>query len=156
MTNLKPQEPSVGIYTYPTFTQKDDMKMYVVPCTCMNADDTITFVVEVDAFNVSVSTYTTQKTDWWSDPFRQNDAINVNRPSWLVSIDYTIRSLLNSLWHRISVTRDVWIHGYVSYQSTTLMSAQQAINYANALTTAVGHYEEMRTELENSTNDDGC
>jgi hypothetical protein len=33
------------------------------------------------------------------------------------------------------------------------MSAQQAINYANALTTAVEHYEEMKIE---ATNGDGC
>jgi hypothetical protein len=153
MSKLTPQEPAIGIYAYPQFSKKDDMKMYTVPCTCMNEDDSITFTVEVDEYSITVSTYTTQKTDWWSDPFKRNDAINLDRPSWFVSIDYTIRSMLNSLWHRISVTRDVWIHGYVSYQASTLMSAQQAINYANALTTAVEHYEEMKIE---ATNGDGC
>lgn len=156
MSKLTPQEPAIGIYTFPQFSKKDDMKMYVVPCTCMNESDSITFCVEVDEYSITVSTYTTQKTDWWSDPFNRNDAINVDRPSWIVSIDYTIRSFLNSLWHRISVTRDVWINGYVSYQASTLMSAQQAINYANALTTAVEHFKEMQAELQSSTNEDGC
>ena len=57
--DLKPQEPAEGITKT---AQYPGYESYQVPCICGNPDDTIEFTVENDDCEVTVSTYTLQRT----------------------------------------------------------------------------------------------
>jgi hypothetical protein len=60
---MKPQKPAQGI-----LIQRDwgDTKMYHIPCECCGSDCQHEVMVEADDYGVTVTTYTTQKTKWWS------------------------------------------------------------------------------------------
>lgn len=59
---LTPQTPAEGI-----LIRKDygDAKTYTVPCECCGSDCEHNVWVEADEINVTVTTYTQQKTKWW-------------------------------------------------------------------------------------------
>ena len=57
------QTPAEGILLHKDF---GDVKYYTVPCECCSTDCVHTVCVEADDTGVSVTTYTTQKTNWWS------------------------------------------------------------------------------------------
>lgn len=99
---MKPQTPAEGILLHKDF---GDARYYVVPCDCCSTDCAHQVCVEADETGVSVTTYTTQKTNWWSQ----------NR--WQV------------IWGLLT-------RGYVKYEASIIMTQQQAVNYANVLTTA--------------------
>jgi len=131
--DLKPQEPAVGVVAtskYPGF------ETYRIVCSCGNPDDDIEMVVENDDHEVIVSTYTTQKTSWWEDPFKQHKSYSIE-PEWLYQVNYYVRGFLNALWHRLKITWSVWIHGHVKYNHTAIMTPQQALNYSETLSQAV-------------------
>jgi hypothetical protein len=60
---LKAQQPAEGILLHKDF---GDSKFYVVPCDCCSTDCEHQVCVEADDMGISVTTYTTQKTNWWS------------------------------------------------------------------------------------------
>jgi len=60
---MKPQTPAEGILLHKDF---GDAKFYTVPCDCCSTDCAHSVCVESDDTGVSVTTYTTQKTNWWS------------------------------------------------------------------------------------------
>jgi hypothetical protein len=57
------QKPAEGILLHKDF---GDAKYYVVPCDCCSSDCEHQVCVEADETGISVITYTTQKTNWWS------------------------------------------------------------------------------------------
>mgnify|MGYP003340471989 FL=1 len=57
------QLPAEGILLHKDF---GDAKYYVVSCDCCSTDCAHQVCVEADETGVSVTTYTTQKTNWWS------------------------------------------------------------------------------------------
>ena len=57
------QLPAEGILLHKDF---GDAKYYVVPCDCCSTDCAHQVCVEADDTGVSVTTYTTQKSNWWS------------------------------------------------------------------------------------------
>lgn len=121
--DLKYQEPAVGITkTYDCETSV----MYDVRCECGSPDDTITLEVEADDHSVWVTHYVTVKTNW----FVQDD--------WAYA--------LRALWKRIVFTYNLWVHGYVKYEASTLMSQQAAYNYAHTLLRAVEDVQRLRGE----------
>jgi hypothetical protein len=137
---LEPQLPAEGILTISDYGTS---KIYKVDCTCGNEDDAITFEVDVDDYyNITVNTWTVQKTSWWDDPFKQTESINKLDPysSWW-TINYFVRAWLNSIAHRCKITWQVWTKGYVRYNSSTIMTRQQALNYAATLQQAVKECE---------------
>jgi len=117
------QKPAEGI-----LLQKDfgDSKFYRIPCDCGNTEDDIILEVESDETGISVRHYVKVKTDWWTMPTRY---------SWL-----------NSLIHRCKLTWKLWIQGYLDYEATTIMSKQQAFNYAYTLNEAVKDVERFQKE----------
>lgn len=142
--NLEPQTPAVGImqtYNSPGF------ETYRVECSCGNEDDAIVFSVEETYGEVSVSTYTTQKTSWWDDPFRQHKSYEIENPL-LFQLNYYVRGFLNSLTHRMKVTWAVWVHGCVEYSQSTIMTPQQALNYSEVLRLAVERIVEQQEKIQ--------
>lgn len=63
MSNMKPQTPAEGILLHKDF---GDSKFYVVPCDCCSSGCEHQVCIEADETGVTVTTYTTQKTNWWS------------------------------------------------------------------------------------------
>ena len=61
--NLKHQVPAEGILLHKDF---GDAKFYTVPCDCCNSECAHDVCIEADETGVTVTTYTTQKTNWWS------------------------------------------------------------------------------------------
>lgn len=149
--DLKPQEPAVGIMQT---HNSPDFKMYHVECSCGNSDDAIDFTVEEDAGEVIVQTFTVQKTAWWKDPFQQRKSYEIEN-EFLYQLNYYVRGFLNAMAHRLRITWDVWVHGYVRYSQSTIMTPQQALNYSDTLRQAVknvvAEQEQRRRERENAT-----
>lgn len=137
---MKPQTPATGIMLTKDF---GDSKYYKVDCECGQPDDSIVFNVEVDDGSVTVHTWTTQKTSWWDDPFKANSTFRFD-PEWLWFLQHRIRNILNSIAHRVQVTWCVWIHGYVDYESYTIMTEQQTLNYAETLKQAINDIKEYK------------
>jgi len=100
---MKAELPAVGILKRSDW---GDAVTYQVVCECQDANHDHNIWVEADDAQVTVTTYTTQKSKWWS----------LNR--W------------QTIW--ILLTK-----GYVEYESTLIMTEQQALNYAETLKTAI-------------------
>jgi len=60
---MKPQTPAEGILLHKDF---GDAKFYTVTCDCCSTDCAHSVCVEADETGITVTTYTTQKTNWWS------------------------------------------------------------------------------------------
>jgi hypothetical protein len=120
-----------------------DSKMYHVPCSCGNNDDAIDFEVEADELGVTVTTYTTQKTNFWTESISKN--YNIDNP-YLQEFDWFWKDIWNGFVTRLRLTKDIWWHGYVKYQSTAIMSEQQALNYAETINSAVRDVKFFREE----------
>ena len=131
--DLTPETPAQGISKN---TQFPGYESYQVSCICGNPDDTIEFTVDNDDCEVTVSTYTLQRTPWWEDPFKRHQSYKIEN-ELLFQINYYVRGFLNALSHRLKVTWSVWIRGHVEYSQTTIMKPQQALNYSETLKRAV-------------------
>lgn len=57
------QKPAEGILLHRDY---GDAKLYTITCECCSTDHTHNIWVEADVTGVTVTTYTTQKTKWWS------------------------------------------------------------------------------------------
>lgn len=140
---MKPQTPAEGILKTNDF---GDSKWYQVVCGCGQPDHTLTVEVEADEMGVSVNTYATVKTDYWTETVKPSAGIdNV----WLEEFDAVWKGFVNGLVTRLKLTWDIWVKGYVSAETTILMSEQQTINYANTLTSAVNDVKMFRDKRLN-------
>lgn len=63
MSNMKPQTPAEGILLHRDY---GDAMQYTITCECCGPDCSHNVWVEADDVGVTVTTYTTQKTRWWS------------------------------------------------------------------------------------------
>ena len=135
---MTPQTPAQGILLTRDFGKS---KFYTVVCSCGNPDDEIGFEVSAeDGNDIVINTWTVQKTSWWDDPFKQNSGVSAD-PEWWWTVNYRVRGFLNSLAHRIKITWNVWINGYVRYDQFMMMDKQQALNYAETLKQAIADLE---------------
>jgi hypothetical protein len=145
MKDLKPQIPAVGIMKTSDW---GNSKMYKIQCTCGNDDDSIEFMVEADDLDmITITTFTTQKTAYWDRPFDLSETYKIKN-AFLSSIAYGWLIFLNGLHHRLKMTWNLWFDGYLKYQQSTIMSRQQALNYAEALKSAIKDCEEFRKAQE--------
>lgn len=132
---MKAQTPAEGI-----LKSKDygDSIWYKVVCGCGQPDHELTVEVEADESGVSVNTYATVKTNYWSDAVEKRyDIDNV----WLQEFDWTWKGWVNSLCRKAKLTWNLWTKGYIQAETTILMSKQQALNYAETLKSAVKDVE---------------
>lgn len=137
---LEAQTPAEGILETHDF---GNSKWYKVSCGCGQPDHEIAFEVEADDFGINVNTYTTQKTVWWKEYAKKRYDID---NTWLQEFDWFWKDLWNGLVTRLSLTRDIWFKGYVKYESTTTMTKQQALNYAETLKSAINDVESFEKE----------
>lgn len=137
---MKAENPAVGILKRNDF---GNSKYYRVECLCGNNDDAIEFEVEADDTGVSVNTWVTQKTNFWEEPVPQK---YWNDDPWYQEFNYTTTNIINGFIRRCKLTWSIWFQGYVTYQSTTLMSEQQALNYAETLKSAIKDVKEFKKE----------
>jgi hypothetical protein len=140
---MKPQTPAEGILKTNDY---GDSKWYQVICGCGQPDHTLSVEVEADDSGVSVNTYATVKTDYWTDSVKKR--YDIDNP-WLQEWDWFWKDLVNGLLTRLRLTWDIWVKGYVRAETTVLMSEQQAINYAHTLTSAVKDVKLFRDERLN-------
>ena len=140
---MKAQKPAEGISLSKDF---GDSKFYRIDCTCGNEEDQIELMIEVDEDieEIMVSFDTYHATEWWKtlvswETYKIDNA-------WLYSIVNSIQSLINGTAHRLAVTRDVWFKGYVKMHTTTYLSKQQALNFAETLKTAINEIEEYHSK----------
>lgn len=128
---MQPEQPAEGILKRNDY---GDSKFYEVVCTCGNKDDNIEFNVEATDNEVIVYTYTTQKTDFWTTAFKTRYDI---KNEFLQAVECWWKGFANGLATRVQLTWNIWIRGHVTYQSTTILSEQQALNYAATLKAAI-------------------
>ena len=149
MAKLKAQTPALGILKTHDF---GDSMYYTIVCQCGSPDDMIDFSVELAADEQSIELHTvfTPKTAYWQKIV--NDTSNFDN-SWLWSIDYSIRYAINSFYHRLQVTWEVWTHGYVKYHQTTIMSEQQALNYAAIINQSIEDLRKFKQVRDAKRND---
>jgi len=141
---LTPQIPAVGIMQTNNW---GNSKMYAIKCACGNEDDDIEFMVEADEFNVTVTTFTTQKTAYWDRPFDIAETYKIKNV-FLSTVAFEWLTLLNCLHHRLKMTWNLWFNGYLKYQQSTIMTEQQTLNYAEALVSAIKDCQQFRKELQ--------
>lgn len=125
-TKLTPQVPAHGIYEE---HRDKNTVTYTVPCSCTNPDDAITLTIErADDGLVTVEHTVTVKTDFWSG--------NSSHPTgnmfkdWYNTYIGAAVGYIRRCWR---ITYNVWVKGFAEYQCHTVMTEQQALNYAAAL-----------------------
>ena len=137
---MKAQKPAEGILKTHEW---GDSKMYHVACSCGNDDDSIEVCVEADEMGVTVTSYTTQKTNFWEEQVTPH--YDINDP-WHQDLYLATTNIWNGLVRRVKLTWSIWFKGYVTYQSTTIMTEQQALNYAETLKSAIQDVKKFREE----------
>lgn len=111
-----------------------DSKFYKVVCGCGQPDHDLNFEVEAEDIGVTVNTYVTVKTDYWSESLKKR--YDIDNP-YLQELDWTLKDIWNGLVTRLKLTWSVWTKGYVQAETTIVMSEQQALNYAETLKSAI-------------------
>jgi hypothetical protein len=134
---MTPQTPAAGILKTNDF---GNSMWYQVVCGCGQPDHTLTVEVEADEMGVNVNTYATVKTNYWTETIEKR--YDIDNP-WLQEFDWFWKGLVNGLVTRLKLTWDVWFKGYVRAETTTLMSKQQALNYAETLKQAIKDVEDF-------------
>lgn len=134
---MQTEKPAEGIMKTHDF---GDSIYYRVDCACGNEDDQIDFEVELDKEmkQVILNLWTVQKTDWWTKPFKEYSSSENAFVEW---VEEGWFRFWNGLFIRLKHTWTLWWYGYVKYYSTTIMSQQQALNFAETIKTAISHVE---------------
>ena len=117
-----------------------DAKFYRVGCSCMNSSHCIDVIVEADEFGEIVVSFEIEaKTKWWKE-LAPWDTYKIDNPILYFFVN-SAKSLINGLYQRITITKDVWVSGYVSYQTTVILDKQRALNFSETLKEAIEHLE---------------
>lgn len=145
---MNPQQPAEGILKSNDY---GNSKWYQVVCGCGQPDHTLTVEVEADETRVSVNTYVTVKTTYWRETLVKR--YDIDNP-YLQELDWAVKDIINGFITRLKLTWAVWIRGYIETETTTLMSKQQALNYAETLKSAINDvevFENQRKEKYNNS-----
>lgn len=135
---MKPQKPAEGILKTNDY---GDSKWYHVICGCGQPDHSLTVEVEAEEFGVSVNTYVTVKTDYWTESVKKR--YDIDGP-WAQEFDWFWKDLWNGLITRLKLTWTIWTKGYIKAETTILMSEQQALNYAETLKSAIQDVKDFK------------
>jgi len=142
---MKIQTPAEGIMKTSEFGHS---KFYKVVCSCGQPDHDINFEVEATDIDVSVNTYITVKTDYWSESVKKR--YDIDNP-YLQELDWTLKDVVNGLVTRLKLTWTVWTKGYIKTESTIAMTEQQALNYAETLKTAIQDVKQFKAKTDPAT-----
>lgn len=138
---MNAQQPAEGILKTNDY---GNSKWYHVVCGCGQPDHSLTVEVEAEETGISVNTYATVKTDYWNETVKKR--YDIDNP-YLQELDWAVKDIINGFVTRLKLTWAVWAKGYLRCETTTLMSKQQALNYAETLKSAikdVEHFEQGR------------
>lgn len=139
---MKAQKPAEGIQLVHEFK---DTKVFDIACTCTNPDDKISMQVEIDEFDeIVVYFHVTAKTRWWVE-LCSWETYKIDNPV-LYYLSNSIKSFINGLNQRLRITKDVWLNGYVEYQTTTILNKQRALNFAETLKQSVEELEKKNVD----------
>lgn len=135
------QEPILGIskvYDYGT------SKCYKVDCQCGSDDHSITMDIEKDddLSDVVVNTYVTVSTSYWDETVSLSSLCHKIENTFLYNIAYFWISMFNSLVRKVKLTYNIWIDGYVKFSTSTIMTKNQAKNFADTINHAIDTIEE--------------
>jgi hypothetical protein len=138
MTELAPQIPAEGIWTMGPSKGSRTLR---VSCNCGDSEHNMWIDIEAEpgVDSVDVSVYTKQTTDYWSESWKNRYDIN---NGILQELYWRANHLYNSIATRLRLTWEVWMEGQVTYQATTCMNRQQALNLSAALADAVRDVKE--------------
>ncbi len=134
---MNAQQPAEGILKTNDYGSS---KWYHVVCGCGQPDHSLTVEVEAEETGISVNTYATVKTDYWSETVKKR--YDIDNP-YLQELDWAIKDIINGFVTRLKLTWAVWTKGYLRCETTTLMSKQQALNYAETLKSAIKDVEQF-------------
>jgi hypothetical protein len=138
---MKAEAPAEGIMKTGDY---GNSKWYKVVCGCGQPDHELNFEVEAEEdIGVSVNTYVTAKTDYWSESVKKR--YDIDNP-YLQELDWFFKDLWNGFVTRLKLTWAVWVKGYVKCETTVLMSEQQALNYAETLKSAIKDVKDLKNE----------
>lgn len=135
---MTPQSPALGILRTNDFGSS---KWYQIVCGCQQPDHTLTVEVESDEMGVTINTYATVKTDYWTQSVKKRYDID---NEWQQEFDWFWKDLWNGFVTRLKLTWTVWTKGYIKCETTITMSEQQALNYAETLKTAITDVKEFQ------------
>jgi len=137
---MTPQEPAEGI-----LLQNDwgATKVYEVTCSCGTDDHSHRIWVEADDDRVTVATLTKQETNFWTKVVEPRYDIE---NEFLQKINWFVTGFINGIATRIRLTKNIWFDGYVTYESFTMLTEQQALNYATVLQTAIKDVAEFKKQ----------
>lgn len=142
---MKAEKPAEGILKTNDF---GNSKWYHVVCGCGQPDHSLTVEVEAEETGVNVNTYARVKTDYWSETFKKRYDIENNI---IQNLDWFWKDVVNGLIRRVSLTWSVWIKGYLDFETTVLMSKQQALNFSKTIESAIADVEEFENNLKKSS-----
>ena len=131
MKNIKAQTPAEGILLSNDWGYS---KSYSIRCECGDETHSHNLWVEAEDHGITVTIYTDQTTDYWTNTVDPRYDIDNELTQWY---NWFWTGLWNGLCTRIRLTKDIWIHGKCNYQSTVILSKQSATNYAETLKKAV-------------------
>lgn len=146
---MKAQVPAEGILKTHDY---GNSKWYHVVCGCRQPDHSLTVEVEAEETGVSVNTYATVKTDYWSESVKKRYDID---SQWQQEFDWFWKDLWNGFVTRLKLTWAVWTKGYIDCETTILMSEQQALNYAETLKGAIKDVKTFQESRKTHISKDG-
>lgn len=136
---MKYEKPAEGIMKV---YESDTTKIYSIPCSCMNDVHSILMEVESDEFGeIMVHFYSTQSTPCgrW-EKLADWDTYKIDNPILYFFANST-KEFINGLSHRLKITKEVWFTGQIKSESVTILTKQQALNFAETLKVAIKDFE---------------
>jgi hypothetical protein len=138
---MTPEKPAQGILKIDDWGRS---RMYKIECDCHSEDCSHTIDIEADEHGtVTVTTFTTQKTDFWSESIKKRFDIE---NEFLQDLHWRLVGMWNGLVTRLRLTWTLWTQGYVKYEASIILREQVALNYADALKSAVKDVKEFRNQ----------
>lgn len=135
---MKKQTPAEGILVHKDY---GDAKVYTITCECCSEEHTHNVWVEAEETGVSVTTYTEQKTDYWTEKVKPN--YNIDNTIYQ-NIHWFFVGLFNDWYRRFKLIWQILTKGYVKYEASIIMTEQQALNYAETLKQAIKDVKDFR------------
>jgi hypothetical protein len=135
---MKAEKPAQGISKKAEF---DDAVWYEVDCVCGSPHHYHSVWIERDSETqlITVDITTEVTTDFWTQTVPERvGKINLPVVSWAWQ---TVAYAVNETVRRAKIIARVLFKGYIKYDSTVMLTKQQAYNYAKALENAVKELE---------------
>lgn len=135
---MKAEKPAQGISKKQAF---EDAVWYEVDCECGDPNHYHSIWIERDSETQLITVYisTESTTDFWTQTVPERvGKINLPVVSWAWQ---NAAYIINETVRRAKLVARVLFKGYAKYESTVILTKQQAYNYSKALENAVKELE---------------